>query len=141
MKGTHCGYGGGFGADHWCSLLHNHHDGESIPFKHMLHFIVWKYGTDIEIQFFVPYVICQFPANIIIRKLGANIWLPSLVVAWGCVSIGMGFTKKWDELVGCRIILGVLEVRLGLLSPSLHNINTCRPGIIQAASFCYLAGT
>jgi len=46
----------------------------------------------------------------VIRKLGAGVWLPSLVVCWGCVSIGMGFVKRWDELLGCRIILGVVEV-------------------------------
>lgn len=59
--------------------------------------------------FFVPYVIFQFPANIVIRKLGAALWLSSLVVAWGIVSIGMGFTTRWDQLLGCRILLGVLE--------------------------------
>jgi len=59
--------------------------------------------------FFVPYIIFQFPANIIIRKLGAALWLSSLVVCWGVVSIGMGFTTKWDQLLGCRVLLGILE--------------------------------
>lgn len=36
----------------------------------------------ITMIFFVPYVICQFPANIVIRQIGAGLWLPSLVVAW-----------------------------------------------------------
>lgn len=63
----------------------------------------------ITMIFFVPYVICQFPANIVIRKIGAGLWLPSLVVAWGILCIGIGFTNRWTELLGCRIILGVLE--------------------------------
>jgi MFS family permease len=63
----------------------------------------------VSMMFFVPYVIFQFPANIVIRKLGAALWLSSLVVLWGCVSIGMGFTKEWTQLLGCRVILGILE--------------------------------
>lgn len=59
--------------------------------------------------FFIPYIICQFPANIIIRKLGPAVWLPSLVICWGAVSIGMGFVTHWTQAVGLRIILGVLE--------------------------------
>lgn len=47
-----------------------------------------------------------------IRKLGAAIWLSSLALLWGVVTIGMGFTNKWTELLGCRVIMGVLEVRL-----------------------------
>jgi MFS family permease len=59
--------------------------------------------------FFIPYIIFQFPANIFIRKLGPALWLPSLVVCWGGVTIGMGFTTHWTQALGCRIILGVLE--------------------------------
>jgi hypothetical protein len=30
--------------------------------------------------FFIPYILFQFPANIIIRHLGPAVWLPSLVI-------------------------------------------------------------
>lgn len=63
----------------------------------------------ITMIFFVPYVIFQFPANIVIRRLGAALWLSSLVIAWGAVTIGMGFTTHWTQLLGCRVLLGVLE--------------------------------
>jgi MFS family permease len=59
--------------------------------------------------FFIPYIIFQFPANIAIRKLGPAVWLPTLVLCWGAVTIGMGFTHSWVQALGCRIILGVLE--------------------------------
>ncbi|KAK3060502.1 hypothetical protein LTS18_008402, partial [Coniosporium uncinatum] len=63
----------------------------------------------VSMMFFVPYVIFQFPANIAIRRLGAALWLSSLVVAWGAVCVGMGFIETWEQLLGCRVILGVLE--------------------------------
>jgi MFS family permease len=59
--------------------------------------------------FFIPYILFQFPANIIIRHLGPAVWLPSLVICWGGVTIGMGFTTTWLQALGCRVILGVLE--------------------------------
>jgi hypothetical protein len=59
--------------------------------------------------FFIPYIILQFPANIVIRYLGPAVWLPSLVVCWGAVTIGMGFTTTWLEALGCRVVLGLLE--------------------------------
>ncbi|KAF2161167.1 hypothetical protein M409DRAFT_59424 [Zasmidium cellare ATCC 36951] len=65
--------------------------------------------TLVTMIFFVPYVIFQFPANIVIRKLGACLWLSSLGCAWGIVSIGIGFNHKWTDLMGCRVLLGILE--------------------------------
>lgn len=62
--------------------------------------------------FFVPYVICQFPANIVCRRLGPCLWLPSLAVSWGIVTLGVGFTTNWTQLIACRILLGILEVCL-----------------------------
>ena len=59
--------------------------------------------------FFIPYIIFQFPANIVIRKLGPAVWLPSLVVIWGAVTVGMGFTTDWTQALGCRVLLGILE--------------------------------
>jgi hypothetical protein len=39
--------------------------------------------TIVAMVFFVPYVFFQFPSNIILRKVGAGIWLPGLALAWG----------------------------------------------------------
>lgn len=57
-------------------------------------------------------MIFQFPANIICRRLGPCLWLPSLAVSWGIVTLGVGFTTSWTQLIACRILLGVLEVWL-----------------------------
>jgi MFS family permease len=59
--------------------------------------------------FFIPYVIFQPPATVILRKLGPKNFLAFITVAWGATMIGFGFVKKWEDLVGLRVILGVLE--------------------------------
>lgn len=38
-----------------------------------------------------------------------QIWLPSIMVAWGCVTIGIGFVSNFNELVIARVFLGVAE--------------------------------
>lgn len=77
--------------------------------------------TLISMMFFVPYVLFQFPANIAIRKIGAGIWLPGLASAWGAVTLGMGFTKSWTVLLGCRVLLGILEAGYVCVQSSPRN--------------------
>lgn len=55
-------------------------------------------------------MIFQFPANIVCRRLGPCIWLPSLAVSWGIVTLGQGFSTEWTQVIGCRILLGIFEV-------------------------------
>lgn len=64
----------------------------------------------ITMIFFVPYVVFQFPSNIVLRKIGAMWWLPSIVMAWGVVMIGMGFAKSWTDVLAMRVLLGICEV-------------------------------
>ncbi|PLB40489.1 putative phthalate transporter [Aspergillus candidus] len=63
----------------------------------------------IVLMFFVPYVIFQPPMTVITRKLGPTIFLGTIVISWGAILVGMGFTKDWGAMTGCRVLLGVLE--------------------------------
>lgn len=63
----------------------------------------------IVLIFFVPYVIFQPAMTIITRKLGPTFFLGTIVISWGVILIGMGFTKDWKQMVICRMLLGLLE--------------------------------
>ncbi|KFY86086.1 hypothetical protein V500_07884 [Pseudogymnoascus sp. VKM F-4518 (FW-2643)] len=63
----------------------------------------------IVLIFFIPYVLFQPPATVIMRKLGPRRFLPTICVLWGGVMIAFGFVNNWTEMVGLRVILGVLE--------------------------------
>ncbi|KAJ2906902.1 MFS general substrate transporter [Zalerion maritima] len=63
----------------------------------------------VTLVFFITYIICQPPSTIIIRKLGPRIHLSAITLLWGACMIGMGFVKKWEELVALRLVLGILE--------------------------------
>lgn len=63
----------------------------------------------ITLIFFIPYVLFQPPATVLLRKIGPRIFLSAIVVFWGACMIGFGFAPHWEVMVGLRIILGVLE--------------------------------
>uniref|UniRef100_A0A4E9EAY3 Major facilitator superfamily (MFS) profile domain-containing protein n=1 Tax=Gibberella zeae TaxID=5518 RepID=A0A4E9EAY3_GIBZA len=59
--------------------------------------------------FFIGYIIFEIPSNAFIHKLGAANWLAFLAVAWGLVSLGIGFLHNWIGLAILRSLLGVFE--------------------------------
>ena len=89
-------------------------------------------STDLALQsivvlvFFPTYVIFQPPATVLSRRLGPRKFLASICLLWGAIEIvsifhGMatddgltlvqafGFVNKWTELLGLRVLLGILE--------------------------------
>ncbi|KAJ5152735.1 uncharacterized protein N7482_009213 [Penicillium canariense] len=63
----------------------------------------------VVLMFFVPYVLFQPPMTVLIRKIGPTIFLSTIIMTWAVIMIGMGFAKNWGQLVGLRVLLGVLE--------------------------------
>lgn len=78
--------------------------------------------------FFVPYVLCEVPSNLLLAKFKKASWyMGFLVVCWGIVSelrfersSGLasnsfqimtltGCTQSFGGLVACRFLLGVFE--------------------------------
>ncbi|KAH7378567.1 major facilitator superfamily domain-containing protein [Cadophora sp. MPI-SDFR-AT-0126] len=73
-----------------------------------LHLIGNRYSI-ITLVFFTTYIVFQPPSTVIVRKIGPRIHLACITLLWGAVMIGMGFTRKWEQLAALRIILGMLE--------------------------------
>ncbi|CAZ81943.1 unnamed protein product [Tuber melanosporum] len=59
--------------------------------------------------FFIPYFLFELPSNIVLRRVGSAVWLGSIALAWGSVTIGMGFIEDWRILVFSRVLLGFFE--------------------------------
>lgn len=74
------------------------------------------YGTVAAI-FFVAYVVLEVPSNIIMKKVGARLWLARIGITWGIITILTGFVHNTTQLYIARIALGVAEAGLfpGLL--------------------------
>lgn len=57
---------------------------------------------------FVPYILCEIPANAILTKFERpSIWIGIIVTAWGIVMTCSGFCQSFAGLIVCRILLGV----------------------------------
>ncbi|KAF9220957.1 MFS general substrate transporter [Gyrodon lividus] len=69
------------------------------------------YNTALAI-YFVGYVLFEIPANIILKRFNPRLWLPTLTLAWGIVSIGQGLVSNQAGLFGIRFLLGATEAGL-----------------------------
>lgn len=65
--------------------------------------------TIIVMIFFVGYIIIEIPSQVLMRYTSPALWLGSITVAWGAVSIGQGFVQSWVLLAVCRLLLGLFE--------------------------------
>ncbi len=52
------------------------------------------------------------PSNLVLKKIGAKLWLPIIVVVWGLVMLVTGFSKNFESLLAFRILLGAAEAGL-----------------------------
>jgi MFS transporter, ACS family, tartrate transporter len=59
--------------------------------------------------YFWSYVLCQLPANLILRNIGARAWLSIIMAIWGLVSAGTAFVTGEKSFVVARFILGIAE--------------------------------
>ncbi|KAL3469735.1 major facilitator superfamily domain-containing protein [Aspergillus californicus] len=69
-------------------------------------------GNDYNIAlfiFFIPYILCEIPCNLIMKKLAPSTWLSSIMVCWGIITICQGFVQNKGGLMACRFLIGVFE--------------------------------
>ncbi|KAJ1947848.1 hypothetical protein EC988_005381, partial [Linderina pennispora] len=74
--------------------------------------------------FFFTYIFCEIPSNIMLKRVGAKIWLPFIAIAWSVLCACMAAGKSYASLIVIRILMGIFEA--GLV-----------PGFIFFTSFWY----
>ncbi|KAK2763224.1 hypothetical protein FQN54_009860 [Arachnomyces sp. PD_36] len=95
----------------------------------------------IVLVFFVPYVCFQIPATAVIRRLGPRNFLSAIVLTWGVMMIGFGFTNNWEQLAALRVVLGILEA--GFFPGCVYLLSTwySRYDTQKRYSFFYFIGS
>jgi MFS family permease len=59
--------------------------------------------------FFVPYVLMEFPSNILLKYFSPSRWISRIMVSWGIVTICTAAVSTYGGLLACRIFLGLAE--------------------------------
>ncbi|KAF9483531.1 MFS general substrate transporter [Pholiota conissans] len=76
-----------------------------------LHVSPSEYNTSLAL-YFIAYVVFEVPANIILKRFNPQVWLPTLTLLWGIVSVCQGLVKDKADLFGIRVLLGITEAGL-----------------------------
>lgn len=59
--------------------------------------------------FFLGYFLFEIPSNLILRRVGARIWIARIMIVWGIVSMGMVFVTGVWSYYAIRVVLGLAE--------------------------------
>jgi MFS transporter, ACS family, 4-hydroxyphenylacetate permease len=59
--------------------------------------------------FYIGYVMCEVPSNVLLVRFGARIWLSRILITWGIASAATMFIYDATSLYVMRFILGVAE--------------------------------
>ncbi|KAH9023853.1 MFS general substrate transporter [Lactarius pseudohatsudake] len=73
-----------------------------------LHMSTKQFSIALTITY-VPYILMELPMNLLMKRLGANVTLPIMVILWGVVCTCQGAVHSYHGLLVCRFFLGALE--------------------------------
>ncbi|KAF9074595.1 major facilitator superfamily domain-containing protein [Rhodocollybia butyracea] len=58
---------------------------------------------------YVPYIVSELPSNLLLKAVGPNYMLPTMLTLWGIVTTLQGIVTSYSGLLACRFFLGLLE--------------------------------
>ncbi|HKQ45386.1 MAG TPA: MFS transporter [Rhizomicrobium sp.] len=67
---------------------------------------VFGWGTGV---FFLGYLVFEVPANLIMEKVGARLWLSRIIVTWAIISMAFAFVQGPVSFFILRFLLGLAE--------------------------------
>ena len=63
----------------------------------------------IVLVFFISYLLCEVPSNMILNRVRPSMYLPGLGILWGIAATCMGAAQNWHHLIAMRFLLGIFE--------------------------------
>src|SRR5438046_2146591 len=57
--------------------------------------------------FYIAYIACGIPSNMILARIGARKWIGSIMIAWGLASSATMFASSPGTLYLLRILVGI----------------------------------
>ena len=104
-----------------------------------LNLIGTRYSV-IVLVFFPPYILFNFVATVLARKLGPRPFLAGITLGFGLVAIGMGLVDHWGDQAALRVVLGALESCFFPSAVFLVSMWYIRKEVAKRNAFFYLIG-
>lgn len=67
-----------------------------------------KYNIAIAV-FFCPYVVMEFPSNILLKYFSPSVWIGRIMISWGVVTLCTASVSTYEGLLVARFFLGLAE--------------------------------
>ena len=67
---------------------------------------VYGFGAGI---FFIGYFIFEVPSNLIMKRVGARVWIARIMITWGIISAAMFLVSGPISFYVLRFLLGIAE--------------------------------
>lgn len=68
----------------------------------------YQYNIGLSI-FYITYALSEVPSNLLLKKVGADIWIPTLVTTFGVVCFSTAFIRNFSGFMAVRAFLGLCE--------------------------------
>lgn len=78
------------------------------PRHNVSHHRLTDISTAITVTY-VPYILAELPSNLIFKRVGAKIMLPTMCFCWGLVTTLQSLVRNYAGLLACRAFLGLCE--------------------------------
>lgn len=59
--------------------------------------------------FYLGYILCEIPSNLMLARFGARVWLPRILITWGIASAATMFANSAASLYSIRALVGLAE--------------------------------
>ena len=59
--------------------------------------------------FFIGYLICEVPSNLLLVRSRPSWYLPGIMIIWGMLSAVMSVVKNYEGMLALRFFLGAIE--------------------------------
>ncbi|CEL58879.1 putative transporter C1683,12 OS=Schizosaccharomyces pombe (strain 972 / ATCC 24843) GN=SPBC1683.12 PE=3 SV=1 [Rhizoctonia solani AG-1 IB] len=68
----------------------------------------YQYNIGLSL-FYITYALSEVPSNLLLKQVGADKWIPILVIGFGLVCFSTAFIKNFAGFIVVRTLLGVWE--------------------------------
>ncbi|KAL4962462.1 major facilitator superfamily domain-containing protein [Aspergillus stella-maris] len=92
------------------------------------------------IFFYVPYSIFNIPAAVLANRFNPSLVLPVLAIGWGGLAIITVVVKGFGGLLGCRLILGMMEAGFMPCATFYCSLFYTKKELAFRLSFFYIMG-